>query len=100
MTMKQTYTRTMTISNKELAEATIEIHVYEFDKYSNANEDYMKIKYHGLKSWSIVTDEDAAELESEADEDFLDENHEYLVLEFTDGTTSTFRNSHVDMFIY
>lgn len=51
-----------------------------------------------IDSWDIVDGEDAAELEAEFDGSCIDEYHEYLVLHLASGGTSTYRNSHVDMF--
>lgn len=95
--MIKTYERTTLIKN--LADANVTLFVYENSKYiSNAGEE-KEIIYTGLKSWSIIDGEDAIAIESETDGSCVDENHEYLVLNFVDGTTSTFRNSHVAMFI-
>ena len=93
--MVRTFTRTTFIEN--LDEAIVKLYVYENSKYSGNIGKETEVKYTGLKSWSIIDGDDVKEIEETFDE--LDENHEYLVLNFADGTTSTFRNSHVDMFI-
>ena len=95
--MKRTYTRIMCINNEELQKATIRLYITEGLKWEDRNE--KEITYTGLKSWSIIDGEDAKAIEAETDGSCIDEYHEYLVLEFNDGTTATFRNSHVDMFI-
>ena len=96
--MIKTYTHTMTMTNEELQKATVKLYISEGVKWNNPGEE-KEVKYTGLKSWSVVTGEDAVKIEAESDGSCIDEYHEYLVLEFVDGTTSTFRNSHVDMFI-
>ena len=96
--MKRTYNCMMTMTNEELQKATVKLYITEGVKWNNPGEE-KEVKYTGLKSWSIVDGEDAAKIEAESDGSCIDEYHEYLVLEFIDGTTATFRNSHVDMFI-
>lgn len=95
--MIRTYKRTM--STISLAESTVKLFVYENSKYTENVGREKVIQYTGLKQWSIVDGEDAKEIEKDTDESCIDENHEYLVLEFVDGTISTFRNSYVDMLI-
>lgn len=95
--MTRTYNRTLFMTNEELQKATVKLFVTEGLKWEDENE--KEVNYTGLKSWSIVDGEDAKEIENQTDGSCIDENHEYLVLEFNDGTTATFRNSHVDMFI-
>lgn len=97
--MKTTFTRTMTMTNEELQKATVRLYISEGVKWNNPGEE-KEVKYTGLKSWSIVSGIDAAEIEAESDGSCIDEYHEYLVLEFVDGSIATFRNSHVDMFIF
>lgn len=97
--MIKTYERTMFIEN--LVDAKVKLYVYENSKYTGnvGEEEEKEVNYTGLKSWSIVDGDDAAAIEAKTDGSCIDENHEYLVLNFIDGTTATFRNSHVDMFI-
>lgn len=95
--MKKTYTRTMSMTNEELQKATVKLYISEGVKWSNPGEE-KEVKFTGLKSWSIVDGEDAAKIEA-CLVNCVDEYHEYLILEFVDGTTSIYRNSHVDMFI-
>lgn len=99
--MKETYTRTMTINN--LVNAKVIIDLYENCKYfakSHADlGETRKVEYTGLSSWSIVTGNEAKEIEDMTDGSCIDEFHEYLVLSFEDGSEVTFRNSHVDMFL-
>lgn len=95
--MIKTYERIMFIEN--LADANVKLYVYENSKYSGNIGEEKEVNYTGLKSWSIVDGDDAAAIEAETDGSCIDENHEYLVLNFVDSSTVTFRNSHVDMFI-
>lgn len=95
--MKKTFTKTTFIEN--LAEAKVTLFVYENSKYTGNVGKERKVEYKNLKQWSIVNGKDAEEIENETDGSCIDEMHEYLVLEFADGTKSTYRNSHVDMFI-
>ena len=97
--MIKTYNRTMFISNEELQKAKVTLYLTEGVKWESRDEDETSITYTGLVSWSLVNGEDAAEIEKDLATEELDECNEYLVLEFNDGTTATFRNSHVDMFI-
>lgn len=97
--MTRTYTRTMMMDEERIQKATIKIYLTESVKWEAADEEEKVVTYTGLKSWSIVDGEDAKEIEAHTDGSCIDEMHEYLVLDFVDGTQATFRNSHVDMFI-
>ena len=81
-------------------DAVVEVEVYSECKYTASEEVFenaIKVRYE-ISSWDIVDGEEAAEIESMTDESCIDDNHEYLVLHFTDGDEATFRNSYVDMF--
>lgn len=79
-----------------------EVELYENCKYTaHSIKDLgrtLKVRYDNITSWEIVSGIDAEEIEASTDRTCIDELHEYLVLHFEDGTESTFRNSHVDMF--
>jgi hypothetical protein len=96
--MKNTYTRTLFID--DLTKAEVKLYVYRGTKYDGNGEQPIEVEYTGLKSWTLIEGgKDAEEIEAETDANSADENHEYLILNFADGTTATFRNSHVVMFI-
>lgn len=97
--MKKVYDRTMFISNEELQKAKVIICITEGLKWESHDEEEEERIYTGLVRWSIVSAEDAVEIEKDLPTELLDECNEYLVLEFNDGTIVVFRNSHVDMFI-
>lgn len=80
----------------------VEVEVYAECKYTaNAEvfENSKKATFKNVVNWEIVTGDDAKEIEAMTDAESVDDHHEYLVLNFEDGTSSTFRNSYVDMFI-
>lgn len=99
--MKTTFDRTMMI--EDLTKAVVELHIFENCKYTNKTVELVEeivLKYKGVKSFSIIEGgEEAEEIESRIDVSVVDEYHEYLVLHFQNGTTATFRNSHVNMFL-
>lgn len=98
--MIRTYTETFTKSNEKLQKAHITVFVYDADKYTGNITEERMVQYTGLSSWDIVEGgKEAEEIEAHTDGSCIDEHHEYLVLHFTDGSTGTFRNSHVDMHI-
>jgi hypothetical protein len=75
--------------------------VFDKVKWECTKEDtYKEIQYNELTHWVIITGEDATELESTIDdENYIDKFHEYLELNFKDGSTATYRNSNVDLFV-
>lgn len=96
--MIRTFTRTMMI--KDLSKATVKMVVYKHNKYNSLDGEEKEINYKGVTSWDVIEGgAEAEEIESQTDAASADDNHEYLVLHFEDGTTATFRNSYVDMFI-
>lgn len=99
--MKTTFTRTMMV--EDLTKAVVELHIFENCKYTNKSAELVEetvLKYKGVKYFSIIEGgEEAKEIESRIDGRVVDEYHEYLVLHFQNGTTATFRNSHVNMFL-
>lgn len=96
--MIRTFTRTTFV--KDLTQATIKIDVYDANKYTGKVTERVTVKYTGVKSWSIIEGgAEAEEIEAHTDASGVDDNHEYLVLNFADGKTATFRNSHVDLHI-
>lgn len=97
--MKQSYDRTLFISNEELRKAKIIITIFDNTKYE-VNEGFSTVEYTGLISWDIIEGgEEAAAIECDINELGEDERHEYLVLHFENGSTATFRNSHTIMHI-
>jgi len=98
--MKRTFTRTTFI--EDLTEAVFTLYLTEKTKYETADltNEAKKVEYSGVTAFEIIEGgAEAEEIESETDEDGMDEYHEYYRLVFEDGTTSTFRNSHVVSFI-
>lgn len=76
----------------------VKIKVYDEEKYSPISKKAAEIEYDGVKVVDVISDPAAVEeIESHTDRSGIDENHEYLVLHFENGETSTFRNSHVDL---
>ena len=77
----------------------VKIKIYDEEKYSPLSEKIAEVEYDGVKGFDVVSAPAAVEeIESRTDRSGIDENHEYLVLQFENGETSTFRNSHVDLF--
>lgn len=77
----------------------VKVKVYDEVKYSPLSEKIAEIEYDKVKGFDVVSDPATVEeIESRTDGSGIDENHEYLILYFENGETSTFRNSHVDLF--
>lgn len=96
--MKRTYAGMLKYGS-DLSKATFELEVYDVCKYTKEPAEKKRVIYTGVSAWDIIEGGKEAE-EIERDSDVIDDNHEYLVLHFKDGSTSTFRNSYVDMFIF
>ena len=99
--MNTTYHGTM-IHHNDLPEANVFLEVYNHTKYEahEIGEEPIEFKFKGLTAWDIIEGgAEAEEIERETSQDGIDENHEYLVLHFANGLTSTYRNSHVVLFI-
>lgn len=103
--MKRTYTGTL--FNPDLTKAKIELYISKVNKYNRGSriyiageepEDEERIVLPPVKSWTIV--EGGAEAEAvESIMDEVDDNHEYLIINFANGTTEIYRNSYVTMFV-
>lgn len=77
----------------------MKVKVYDEVKYSPLSQKVAEIEYDGVEGFDVVSDPvTVEEIENHTDAAGIDENHEYLILYFENGETSTFRNSHVDLF--
>jgi len=75
------------------------IKVYGVMRYLPESEVVAKAEYE-VEGWKVIHGgSEAKAIEADMNDIEADPHHEYLVLELSDGTTSTFRNSYVDMFI-
>lgn len=73
------------------------VYFYDGIKYDRHSAHVAEATYY-ITSYSVVGGEKARQIESETDEDGIDDFSEYLVLDLDNGETATFRNSYVDMF--
>lgn len=77
----------------------MKVKVYDEVKYSPLSQKVAEVEYDGVTGFDVVSDPvTVEEIENYTDAAGIDENHEYLILYFENGETSTFRNSHVDLF--
>ena len=98
--MKHTYDHTWTLTNAKLQKKVIRLVLLDGSKYDYDTKAIREVLYTGVTAWDIIEGgEEAEQIESKTDESGIDPNHEYLVIHFNDGRTSTYRNSFCDMFI-
>ena len=76
----------------------VKVKLYNGVKYDRNTEKVAEVEYNNIKGYEVVTGEEATEIGLETDENSRDEYNEYLIITLEDGETSTFCNSHVDMF--
>ena len=72
------------------------VKVYDGAKYDATSTKVAEIRYNDVVSLDVKHISDDEIFAQGSDE--IDDYREYAILTFADGTTSTFRNSHVDIF--
>ena len=76
----------------------VKVKFYDGVKYEATSEKIAEIEYNNIRGYEVVTGDKATEIGLETDEKSRDEYNEYLIITLEDGETTTFCNSHVDMF--
>lgn len=79
----------------------VKVKIYNGVKYNKDSEkvaEVAEVEYKNIQSFEVVFGERATKIGLETDENSRDEFNEYLVITLEDGETSTFCNSHVDLF--
>ena len=76
----------------------VKVKLYNGVKYEASSEKVAEVEYKNIKGFEVVTGDEATLIGLETDENSRDEYNEYLVITLENGETSTFCNSHVDMF--
>lgn len=76
----------------------VKVKIYNGVKYNKDSEKVAEVEYKNIQSFEVVLGERATKIGLETDENSRDEFNEYLVITLEDGETSTFCNSHVDLF--
>lgn len=80
-------------------ERKVLVDVHEVIRYEDKSENIKTVEYTGCVGLEAVADaKRVAEIEAETNCSCIDDYHEYLILHFANGETSTFRNSYVDLF--
>lgn len=74
----------------------LRVEVYDGVKYNDGSEKVAETIYNDVASFEVKRMTDEEIFANGFDE--VDEFEEYAVITFADSTTSTFRNSHVDIF--
>ena len=83
------------INTKESQQMIVKVKVYNMCKYNSKSEKIAEVEYNPIKIEVVkIPDEQIYAMGF----DELDEYGEYLIMTHGDGETSTFRNSHVDVF--
>lgn len=77
----------------------VKVKVYDRCKYYPESEKVAEVEYNDIKGYEVVTGEKATLIGNETDEASRDEYNEYLIIFLENRETSTFCNSHVDLFI-
>ena len=77
----------------------VKVKVYNGVKYEATSEKVAEVKYNNIRGYEVVTGDRATEIGNMTDEASRDEYNEYIIITLEDGGTSTFCNSHVDLFI-
>lgn len=73
----------------------VKVKVYDMSKYSTQANKVAEVEYE-IEKFEVIELSDEAVYNMGFDE--VDEYGEYLVITHKDGETSTFKNSHVEMF--
>ena len=76
----------------------VKVKIYNGVKYNKDSEKVAEVEYKNIQGFEVVFGERATKIGFETDENSRDEFNEYLVITLEDGETSTFCNSHVDLF--
>ena len=76
----------------------VKVKIYNGVKYNVNSEKTAEVKYYNIKGYEVVTGDKATEIGLETDENSRDKYNEYLIITLENGETSTFCNSHVDLF--
>ena len=76
----------------------VKVKIYNGVKYNKDSEKVAEVEYKTIQSFEVVFGERATKIGLETDENSRDEFNEYLVITLEGGETSTFCNSHVDLF--
>lgn len=76
----------------------VKVKIYNGVKYNKDSEKVAEVEYKNIQGFEVVFGERATQIGLETDENSRDEFNEYLVIILEDGETSTFCNSHVDLF--
>ena len=75
------------------------IKIYNTNKYLKDSRKVAEVVYNNIKGFIVVSGEEATKIGNETDCNSRDEYNEYLVVTLENGETSTFCNSHVDLFL-
>ena len=77
----------------------VKVKIYNAVKYFKCKK-VKTIRYRNIRGFEVATGERAEQIISEKNAACsIDPYNEYLVLYLEDGSTATFRNSYVDLFI-